>query len=152
MMLTPLYLITNQSEEYPQADHKHSNPLPHPVFNIYFYFLFIWLWWVSVVACGFFSCGMWDLVSWPPNEPRPPDWEHRVLATGPPGKSLHPVFKSLSLKAITEFRFYEHWVPWTLCKGPARGFTAWRWFLSGCFGGRCHRNSIGTCKREHTLG
>ena len=34
------------------------------------------------------SCNMWDLVPWPGVEPRPLHWEHGVLATGPPGKSL----------------------------------------------------------------
>ena len=37
--------------------------------NIY---LFIWLLLVLVVACGIFSCGMWDLVPWPGIEPGPP--------------------------------------------------------------------------------
>ena len=33
------------------------------------------------------SQGMWDLVPRPGKEPRPLYWEHRVSATGPPGKS-----------------------------------------------------------------
>ena len=33
------------------------------------------------------SCLTWDLVPWPGGEPRPLPWEHRVLASGPPGKS-----------------------------------------------------------------
>ena len=32
--------------------------------------------------------GMWDLVPGPGIEPGPLQWEHRVLTTGPPGKSL----------------------------------------------------------------
>ena len=31
------------------------------------------------------SCSMWDLVPWPQIEPE--HWDHRVLVTGPPGKS-----------------------------------------------------------------
>ena len=52
--------------------------------------MFIWLCWVLVgvlriftifvAACGIVSCNTWDLV--------PLHWEDRVLATGPPGKSL----------------------------------------------------------------
>ena len=34
-----------------------------------------------------FSCNMWGLVHCPGIEPRTPHWEHRILATGPPGKS-----------------------------------------------------------------
>ena len=30
-----------------------------------------WLLWVLVVACGIFSCDMWDLVPWPGIKPRP---------------------------------------------------------------------------------
>ena len=42
---------------------------------------------VLVVARGIFCCGVWDLVSWPVIKPRSLHWEHRVLATRPPGKS-----------------------------------------------------------------
>ena len=39
----------------------------------FFFFKFIGLCQVFAVACGiFFSCGIWDLVSWPGIEPRPP--------------------------------------------------------------------------------
>ena len=48
--------------------------------------MFIYLHWVLVVACGIFSCGMWDLVPRPRIEPEPPPLG--VLAIGPPGKSL----------------------------------------------------------------
>ena len=44
---------------------------------------------VIVAAYGIFSCGMRNLVPWPGSEPEPPThWERRVLAMGPPGKSL----------------------------------------------------------------
>ena len=36
-----------------------------------------------------FSCGMCDLVPWVGIESRSLHWEHGVLATGPPGKSLN---------------------------------------------------------------
>ena len=54
-----------------------------------------------VVACGLFSCGLWDLlvaacgllavvcrIQFPDQglNPGPLHWEHRVLTTGPPGK------------------------------------------------------------------
>ena len=35
--------------------------MPSRFFKIYIY-LFIWLLWILVVACGLFSCGVWDLV------------------------------------------------------------------------------------------
>ena len=38
--------------------------------------------------CGSFHCSMWDLVPQPGIEPVPLHWEHGVLTTGPPGKSL----------------------------------------------------------------
>ena len=44
------------------------------------------------------SRSTWDLVHWPGMEPRPLLWEHGVLATGPPGKSLH----YLTLIAVSE--------------------------------------------------
>ena len=40
------------------------------------------------------SYGMQDLIPWPGIEPRPPHWEHRVLATGPPGKSSSWLFNT----------------------------------------------------------
>ena len=39
---------------------------------------------------------MWDLVPWPGIEPGPLHWQHGVLATGPPGKSLFVVFTMVS--------------------------------------------------------
>ena len=49
---------------------------------------------IVVATCGL-SLGMWDLVPPPGLEPRPPQWEHRVLSTGPPGKSLNPKYYEL---------------------------------------------------------
>ena len=45
---------------------------------------------IYFLAAPSLSCGMWDLVCWSGIEPGqgPLNWEHRVLATGPPGKSL----------------------------------------------------------------
>ena len=42
----------------------------------------------SLVAVCKLSCSMWDLDPCPGIEPGPPMLEHRVLATGPPGKAL----------------------------------------------------------------
>ena len=49
-------------------------------------YLFIWLCQVLIGTLGIYNYGMWDLVPQPGNEPGPLDSEHRVLATGPPGK------------------------------------------------------------------
>ena len=43
---------------------------------------------VSVAACRIFSCGMWDLVLGPGIKLRLLHVERRILAIGPPGKSL----------------------------------------------------------------
>ena len=51
--------------------------------------LFIYL------AGPFLSCGMWDLVP----SPGSPHWKCRVLATGPPGKSLYFSFLNIFWKA-----------------------------------------------------
>ena len=37
------------------------------------------------------SCGMWDIVPQQGIKPGPLHWEHRVLATGLSGKSLHSI-------------------------------------------------------------
>ena len=51
--------------------------------------LFIWLCWVLVVACGVELADQgWNL--------SPVHWECRVLATGPPGKSMTYVLKARS--------------------------------------------------------
>ena len=152
MMLTAYYLTTNQSEEYPQADHIHSNPLPHPVFNIYFYLLFIWPWWVSVVACGFFSCGMWDLVSWPVNEPRPPALWAQSLSHWTTREVSSPHLE----KSFPEshHRVQILWALGTLntLQGSSKGIHCMEVVAIWLFWRRCHRNSIGTCKRKHILG
>ena len=70
------------------------------------------------LGCGvwdlFFSCGMWtnflvvtcehlvvacvqDLVPWQGWCPGPLHWEHGVLPTGPPGKSLYSHFKNVGI-------------------------------------------------------
>ena len=49
--------------------------------NIYFY-LFIWLLWVLVSVC----IGIYSLPR--DGSPGPLNWEYRILAAGPPGKSL----------------------------------------------------------------
>ena len=48
--------------------------------------LFIWLCWVLIAALGIFTveCG----ILFPGSNPGPQHWGCRVLATGPPGKSL----------------------------------------------------------------
>ena len=37
-----------------------------------FIYVFIWLLWVLAVACGIFSCSIWNLVPWPGIESQPP--------------------------------------------------------------------------------
>ena len=77
-------------------------------FLIFTFNLFIWLRQVFTAACGIFlvaACGLfvvacrllavaciWALVPWPWIEPGPPALDHRVLTTGPPGKSLYGFF------------------------------------------------------------
>ena len=54
-----------------------------------FYSLFIWLYWVFIVACGIFQ--LWHVGSSSLTRESslgPLCWEHSVLATRPPGKSL----------------------------------------------------------------
>ena len=52
--------------------------LPLSLLLLLLFLIFIWLCWVLIAACGIF-----------PNQgsnPGPLRWEHKVLATGPPGK------------------------------------------------------------------
>ena len=68
--------------------------LSYPLYSgLFFFFEFIWLHGVLVVAHTIFSCSIWDLVPWPNLSPL--HWEHRVLATEPPGKSLCSVSQHL---------------------------------------------------------
>ena len=50
-------------------------------FPSFFFFFFFFTLWLCHAACGI-------LVTWPGTEPRPLNWEHRVLATGPPGMTF----------------------------------------------------------------
>ena len=73
--------------------HKH----PQTVFSVHFVlYLFIWMHQIAA-ACRIFSCGMWDLVPGPGIKPRSLQWEHEVLATGPPEKSQHCRFDWVSM-------------------------------------------------------
>ena len=47
---------------------------------------------IFIAAFELFSYIMQDLVPGPGIEPRPLYWEHEVLATGPPGRSLHGIY------------------------------------------------------------
>ena len=49
--------------------------------------------WSNIAAVPGLSCSMGDVVPWSGIKPRPLHWEHRVLATGPPGKSHMYHFK-----------------------------------------------------------
>ena len=62
-------------------------------YDFFFLILFIWLYQVLVVALGFFSCGIWDLVPWTGIEPG-------VLALGAP---------SFSCWTSREVPTYEFW-------------------------------------------
>ena len=42
----------------------------------------------DVISIPDLSCSLWDVVPWLESEPGPLQWEGRVLATEPPGKSL----------------------------------------------------------------
>ena len=63
-------------------------------YHLLFFFLSIYL------AVPDLSGGAWDLVSWPGIEPMPLALEHRVLATGPWGKSL--IYFYIHFKTITQ--------------------------------------------------
>ena len=54
--------------------------------HILLFFFFFFLIFIYLAAPGL-GCGIQDLFPWPGIEPRPLQWEHRVLATGPPGQS-----------------------------------------------------------------
>ena len=77
--------------------------------NIFFSNIYLFrLSWVLVVAPRIFSCsmqtlscGLQNLVPWPGIELRPLHWEHRVLASGPPGKSHILTFVS-SFPCVTD--------------------------------------------------
>ena len=62
--------------------------------HIFIYFLNIFIY-ECIHLFGwtrFFSCGMWDLVPDHRLNPGPQHWECKVLATGPPGKSLLSIY------------------------------------------------------------
>ena len=50
----------------------------------------IWFCWVLVVACGIFSCHMWDLVPWPGMELRPPALNTQSLSHWTTSEVLEP--------------------------------------------------------------
>ena len=56
-------------------------PLPSPWRSISRYFFYLFIFWPYPGACRI-------LIPWPGIEPVPLHWKHRVLTTGPPGKSL----------------------------------------------------------------
>ena len=73
-----------------QAKEDKTPPIQTHFLLIFFKKVFIYLAALGPsVACGIFSCIMWDLVPEPRLEPRPPAFTHRVPATGPPGMSLY---------------------------------------------------------------
>ena len=53
--------------------------------------LFIIINYIDVISVPDLSCCLWDVVPWLEIEPGPLQWECRVLATEPPGKSLDTV-------------------------------------------------------------
>ena len=53
--------------------------------------LFIIINYIDVISVPDLCCCLWDVVPWLEIEPRPLQWECRVLATVPPGKSLDTV-------------------------------------------------------------
>ena len=59
----------------------------------------LWLCQVFIGACGilllWYVSSMWDLVLWLGIEPSPLKWEHKVLVSGPPGKSRNTDFYQL---------------------------------------------------------
>ena len=89
---------------------------------------------------------MWGLVSHPGTEPRPLHWEHRVLTTGPLGKSRHSFILPGGLKQSTPLPALSESFAGTLLKFS--GFCGcWRpmWVLEAC--GARPRSSLNCCVR-----
>ena len=94
--------------------------------KLFFKIHLFWLCWVWLDS-------MWDLVPWPGIKPGPLHWEHRVLATGPPGKSLENY--SLELKSFPYTSVISIFLslPWGKEKGGKANFflfsVRWNVFL-----------------------
>ena len=81
---------------YHNTSYSFNKPKWHLLYFIYLFIIFSLA--VPGLSCGkqdrcchlpgSLVVGMWDLVPWPGIEPGPLHWEHRVLTTGPPRKSL----------------------------------------------------------------
>ena len=71
-----------------------------------------------VAAC------MWDLVPWPGIQPRPPHWECRVLATGPPGKSPGMLWNLILMVAVL----------WTYTPAAAKSLQSWPTLCNPIYG------------------
>ena len=71
-----------------QWDHQERPLVPyHSFFFLIYIYLFGWAG-SSLQYEKSFSRGTWDVIPWPGVEPEPPALGTRVLATGPPGKTL----------------------------------------------------------------
>ena len=58
-----------------------------PVVGEGFFFFWLWLCRIFAVACRTYSCGMWDIVSWPGIKPSPPALGAWSLRHWSPGES-----------------------------------------------------------------
>ena len=65
--------------------------------------LFFFLIFFIYLAVPGLSCSMWDLVPDQGSNPDPLHWEHGVLATGPPGKSLGVCLKGTGQLKMDSF-------------------------------------------------
>ena len=89
-----------------------------------YYLFIIWLHRVLVAACRIFSCGMWilsccmlDLVPEQGLNFGSLHWKHRVLATGPPEKSLLYFFDVTVVNCQVISNSFA--TPWTVaCQAP----------------------------------
>ena len=114
---------------------------------------------IFIAVCGIFSCSMWDLsvvacellvatcgIQLPDQGSNlgPLHWERRVLATGPPGKSLEHFFENYVFIYL-----WLHWV-FTAVRGlslvaasrgysllQCTGFSLWWLLLLQSMGSRC---------------
>ena len=86
-------------------------------YNLYFFKLISSSFCVCVTVLGL-CCPMWALDPLTRMNPGPLFWEHGVLSTGWPGKSLKLIFKK-ALFIAKEESHYEAWVPEMITSQPA---------------------------------
>ena len=67
-----------------------------------------WNIWFLLQQAGAFTFDMWDIVPWVGIKPKPPQWDHGVLAIGLPGKSP-PLYLTLVRHSSEGSEFLKDW-------------------------------------------